>query len=260
MFCVTSTIPPGPTDFESSFIEIIIPNKKNIVAGCIYRHPSSSISIEEFTKKYLDPILQKLSIENKMCTLMADFNINLLKSETSAGISFFYNMMLSNFFAPYILQPTRPASKSVIDNIFLDTIDYPSKSGDLKIQLAVLLEDFFQPSFRKNHNIKERNFKHFNETEFKETIDSIDVYHLLQLNINDPNFSMEKIHSHVNFILDEAPFRKLNKYEIKLKSKPWISKDILFLMWERDKMFSKHKCKYPLNKVNPKRGYQIKEG
>ena len=50
-------IPPGPTDFEST--EIIIPNKKNIVVGCIYRHPSSSISIEEFTKKYLDPIFQK---------------------------------------------------------------------------------------------------------------------------------------------------------------------------------------------------------
>ena len=189
---------------------------------------------------------------------MGDFNINHLKSETNAGISFFYNMMLTNFFAPYILLPTRPASKSLIDNIFLDTIDYPSKSGNLKIQLAdhllqfVLLEDFFKPSFRKNHNIKERNFKHVNEREFKETIDSIDVYNLLQLNINDPNFSMENIHNHVNIILDEfAPFRKLNKREIKLKSKPWISKDILFLMWERDQMFSKyHKCKYPLNKSN----------
>ena len=58
-------ITPGPTDFESTFIAIIIPNKKNIVAGSIYRHPSSFISIEEFTKKYLDPILQKLSSENK---------------------------------------------------------------------------------------------------------------------------------------------------------------------------------------------------
>ena len=29
-------ISPGPKDFESTFIEIIIPNKKNIVAGCIY--------------------------------------------------------------------------------------------------------------------------------------------------------------------------------------------------------------------------------
>ena len=103
---------------------------------------------------------------------MGDININLLKSETHAGISFFYNTMLSNLFAPYILQPTRPVSKSLIDKICFDTIDYPSKSGNLKIQLAdhllqfALLEDSFQPSFRKKHNIKERNFKHFNEREF----------------------------------------------------------------------------------------------
>ena len=95
---------------------------------------------------------------------MGDFNINLLKSKTRAGISFFYNTMLFSFFAPYILQPTRPVSKSLIDNIFFSTIDYPSKSGNLEIQLAehllqfALLEDLFQPSFRKKHNIKERNF------------------------------------------------------------------------------------------------------
>ena len=63
---------------------------------------------------------------------MGDFNINLLKTETHAGISFFYNTMLSNFFAPYI--PTRSVSKSLID--LFDTMDYPSKSGNLKIQLA----------------------------------------------------------------------------------------------------------------------------
>ena len=133
-----------------------------------------------------------------------------------------------------------------------------SKSGILKIQLAdhllqfALLEDFFQPYFQKKHNIKERNFKHFNEREFKETIDNIDIYNLLQLNKNDPNFSMENFHNHVNFILDEfAPFRKLNKREIKLKSKPWINKETLFLMWERDKLFSKyHKCKNLINKPN----------
>ena len=124
--------------------------------------------------------------------------------------------MLSNFSAPYILQPTRPVTKSLTDNICFDTIDYPSKSGNLTIQLAdhllqfALLEDFFQPSFRKKHNIKERNFKHFNEREFKETIESIDVYNVLQLNKDDPNFSLENIHNHVNFILDEfAPFKKI---------------------------------------------------
>ena len=245
--------PPGPTYFESTFIEIIIPNKKNIVAGCVYRHPSTLISIEEFSKNYLETILPKWSSENKIT-----LTLNLLESETHAGISFFYNTVLSNFLAPHILQPTRSVSKSLIDNIFFDTIDYPSKSGNLNIQLAdhllqfALLEDFFQPSFRKKHNIKEWNFKHFNKREFKETIDSIDVYNVLKLNKNDPNFSLENIHNHVHFILDEfAPFKKLNKREIKLKSKPWISKEILFLMWKRDKLFSKyHKCKNPTYKPN----------
>ena len=32
----------SPGDFESTFIEIIFPNKKNMIIGCIYRHPSSN--------------------------------------------------------------------------------------------------------------------------------------------------------------------------------------------------------------------------
>ena len=45
---------PAPGEFESTFLEIIIPNKKNLIVGCIYRHHSSSISIEDFSKEYLD--------------------------------------------------------------------------------------------------------------------------------------------------------------------------------------------------------------
>ena len=51
--------PPGPGGFESIFLEIVIPNKKNLIVGCIYRHPSSIITIEDFTKNYLDPILSR---------------------------------------------------------------------------------------------------------------------------------------------------------------------------------------------------------
>ena len=48
-------------------------------------------------------------------------------------------------------------------------------------------------------------------------------------------------------MLDEfAPFKKLSKKELQLKSKPWISKKIQFLMWERDKTFKKY-CK----EINP---------
>ena len=76
--------------------------------------------------------------------------------------------ILSHFFSPCILQPTRHISKTLIDNIFLSTIEYVSYSGNITIQLAdhlqcVLLEGFFHDALTKNNNIKERNFKHFNE-------------------------------------------------------------------------------------------------
>ena len=89
------------------------------------------IRIKEFTEKYLEPLLNTISGENKICALIGDFNIDLLKFDTNEDINLYYNSLTSNFFAPYILQPTRPISKSLIDNIFLNTFEYSSFSGNL---------------------------------------------------------------------------------------------------------------------------------
>ena len=43
---------------EAMFIEIILPNRKNLIVGCVYRH-GSGISIRDFTSKYLEPIMEK---------------------------------------------------------------------------------------------------------------------------------------------------------------------------------------------------------
>ena len=122
----------GPGDFESTFLEIVLPNKKNLIVGCIYRHPSSKITIEDFTKNYLDPILIAISAENKTCALVGDYNIDLLKSDTHDDINLY-----QNFFSPYILQPI-----SIIDNIVLNTIEYVSYSGNITIQLVDHLFQF----------------------------------------------------------------------------------------------------------------------
>ena len=52
---------------------------KNPMVGCIYRHPSGSISIEDVSKEYLEPVLLHISHENKICSIVGDFNIDLLK-------------------------------------------------------------------------------------------------------------------------------------------------------------------------------------
>ena len=65
-------------DFESMFIEVKFSKRKNLIVGCIYRHPNSDIPVTDFTNLYLDPILQKSSSEKKQCVLMGDFNVDLL--------------------------------------------------------------------------------------------------------------------------------------------------------------------------------------
>ena len=164
--------PPDTGDFESTFLEIVLPNKKNSIVGCIYRHPSLKIT-EDFSKNYLDPILNIISAGNKTCALVGDFNIDLLKADTRDDINLYQNTLSANLFSPYIPQPTRPISKTLIDNIFLNTIEYVSYSGNITIQLVdhlfqfVLLEGFFRDARQTNkHNIKERNFKNLMKENF----------------------------------------------------------------------------------------------
>ena len=73
-----------------------------------------------------------------------------------------------------------------------------------------------------------------------EAIQNINIDDVLCLDYNDPNISIDNFYNNINYILDEfAPFKKLNKGQIKLKTKPWINKEAQHLMWERDKLFKK---------------------
>ena len=64
-------------------------------------------------------MLQKISSGNKTCALLGDLNIDLLKTENHTRTNHYYNTLLSHY-VPYILQPTWPESKTVIENIFLN--------------------------------------------------------------------------------------------------------------------------------------------
>ena len=52
---------------------------------------------------------------------------------------------------------------------------------------------------------------------------------------------MNNFYNQINILLDEvAPYKKLTKKEIKLKSKQWITIDIQHLMQKRDKLHHKY--------------------
>ena len=64
-----------------------------------------------------------------------------------------------------------------------------------------------------------------------EIINNTNWDHIINLSNNDTNMCMNNFFNHVTYILDElAPYKKLSKREIKLKSKPWINNNILFII------------------------------
>ena len=236
-----------------------------MIIGCIYRHPSSSLSIHDFNNDVMEPMLEKISFENKTCSLIGDFNINLLNAGLSDDISLFYNTLTSHFFAPHILQPSRPISKTLIDNIIINSIEYKSTSGNITIQLSdhliqfVLLEGFYKELIPKKINVYERNFKNFNKREFEESLNSLDWDDLLSLDSNNPNHALTQLLDNINYLLDEsAPYKKLSKKDYKLKMKPWINEKILSKIKERDKLMHKIcKLKDPVNREESFNHYKI---
>ena len=137
-------------------------------------------------------MLLHISHENKICSIVGDFDIDLLKVDTCDDYNTYLNVLSSIFFTPCIKQPTRPISITLIDNIFLSSIEFSSYSGNITIQLAdhlfqfAILEGFFHDLIPKKCYRKERDFKNFNEREFLEEVDNLNVWEILNLNLNDP--------------------------------------------------------------------------
>ena len=61
-----STTLYSPKQLESTFIEISRNGKRNIIVGCIYKHPGMPIT--HFTDFYLTPLLNKINAEQELLT------------------------------------------------------------------------------------------------------------------------------------------------------------------------------------------------
>ena len=62
--------------FQALWIEIFVPNKKNIICGVLYRQHNSP---ERFLS-YFDDTVERLNSSGKLIYIVGDFNIDLLKS------------------------------------------------------------------------------------------------------------------------------------------------------------------------------------
>ena len=118
-------------EFEALWVEIINKKGPNILIAIIYRHPGKS-DIKSFLH-YLEQCFNKLRAENKIVTIMGDFNLDLLNCDSHTDTNDFLAMILSIFLQPHIIQPTHflPSGKStLIDNIFINSLEYECTSGN----------------------------------------------------------------------------------------------------------------------------------
>ena len=231
---------------ESTFVEIINPNKKNTVIGCIYRHPS--MGLEEFNTDYMSPFFEALDKENKSKYLIGDYNVDLLKIDSDLETSNFFDTITSSLMVPHITLPTRitPTSKTLIDNIFSNSPNFKDGiSGNLTVSLSDHLAQFLIISDESHHSTSKqhlftRDYKNFDKNGFMCELQQIQWPTILKLHTNDPNVGFTSLQKSIDQLLEKyLPVRKMTKKEVKRKEKPWITNEILSLIRQREKFHKK---------------------
>jgi hypothetical protein len=228
---------------ESVFVEVINPNKNNTIFGCIYRHPS--LNPNEFILNHLNPLLEKLSYEKKNIVLMGDFNIDLLSYRESQVVSNYFESLCSHSLFPTIILPTRVTlkTKTLIDNIFMNSFSDNMSSGNLTISISDHLAQFVcipgKPPIKNKIKSFRRNLKKFDTNTFIEEISNINW----ELHIKENDSVNESINFFLktfeNVLNRHAPYKELTKKQIKLHSKPWITSGILKSIYAKNILYKK---------------------
>ena len=145
-----------PEYTESLFIEIEINKSNNIAVGIVYRPTDQDMN--EFNK-FTDSLLSKITKnENKLVSIMGDFNINLLNEDIHVQTADFTNTISSYSMYPSITRPTRITTKSatLIDNIFTNS-HTKQTSGIILYDLSDHLPIFISTNLKIHKDIQEND-------------------------------------------------------------------------------------------------------
>ena len=135
-------------------------------------------TLEKNDNKFLEyltnTISKKIKKEKKTVFIVGDFNTNLLNIDSDEHTESFVNLLLSNFFQPHILQPSKiinSSKSSLIDNIFLNSIDHEIHSGNLVSKISDHMPNFMfcqctQLKPKQDNRGFFRDYKNFNTNSY----------------------------------------------------------------------------------------------
>ena len=115
--------------FQAMWVEFSFFKQKNIICGFIYRQHNSP----DLFLNYVTDALERLSSTGKRVCLLGDFNLCLLKTQTSQHSHDFLWTLQGNNLILTIDKPTRAhrTTATLIDNIFVNNPEQVLQNGNL---------------------------------------------------------------------------------------------------------------------------------
>ena len=195
---------------ENCWIEIERKKQKNVVIGCIYRHPSQN---RECFYQAIKSKLEMLNNEGCEVYITGDINIDFFRYNTDNQISEYLDMLLSLGYLPIITKPTRITdhSATLIDHIYTNV---PQKVVESGICLAGITDHLpifctVDNKFPTYHGLRYfRDFSRFKDELFINDLNNLNFNNLVS---SDVNQSMNNIHKALTKITDKyAPLKKIS--------------------------------------------------
>jgi hypothetical protein len=223
-------------DFETMWIELLLPKTKPIVVGtCYHPHPKGDFLL------IFEETLAKIRLDSEV-VILGDFNICLLKA---SALSKKYLDLLNLFGLKNLInEPTRITSStsSAIDHISCNISDKICQSGTIDVGLSDHLliyctRKVVKKQFKKHNTVSMRSLKKYSVEEFEKRLNEVDWTQIYDIvNVDE---AWTKFKNLLITVIDSiAPVKQVR---IKQRSEPWLTSSILLLIKERDKLLSTFK-------------------
>ena len=224
------------------FVEVIVPQGKNIIIGDIYKPPNENLNT--FVKSF-NEVTDKITKENKLCYLMGDFNVNLMNYHRINLTGEFLDNTYSNSLCPLINRRTRITSHSatLIDNILKNNIDSHVVNEllftDISDHLPIFSIWFVENSnFCQDHSIYTfRDKSKENIKTFEKNIINCDWTTISSL--NDPAEDYTSFSDNFTRIFNECFPIKTRSKKFKIH-KQWISNGLLKSINTKNRLYKRY--------------------
>ena len=243
---------------ESCWCEIAAgKNKKTIIIGCIYRHPTCDL--EEF-RAQLNDIIKTLNLNKYEIYILGDLNIDFLKYNSHLPTEDYLDMLFDNNLLPIITKPTRLTehTATLIDHIYTNSPLPYMTSGILTVDISDHLPVFcVMKSQIERTDTKEYNkdYSKFKKELFLNDINSINWEEIFKPDKNLHKKTQNMIDSLSNIVNKHVPMKRVTQAKQIQLNKPWITKGILKSIKRKRRMYRTHYLSKDAKKINAYKKY-----